>query len=376
MPTPSFAPDFAGPASQPWSSDQDETLRCVHIRQETHDVKTFVLAADGPRSFRYLPGQFITLELDIAGSKINRCYTLSSTPTRPDLVSITVKRVPGGVVSNWLHDNLRVGMALGAMGPSGEFSCFKAPAVQGNPSYLFLSGGSGVTPLMSMTRALHDLGSDANIVFVHCARTPADVLFPEELTMMARNMPHLRLAMVCEQHTPGSAYAGHLGRLDAARLAHIAPDFMQRDVYTCGPAPFMGAVRGLLAGAGFEMQRYREESFSFESLAADKPAEAAFSTDSSEIIKVDSTPIFKIQLEKMGKIFECSSEQTILKSAAAAGLRLPSSCSSGACGTCKTKKISGQVEMKHAGGIRQREIDQGWILPCCSKPMSDISLEK
>ncbi|MCX7276061.1 MAG: hybrid-cluster NAD(P)-dependent oxidoreductase [Burkholderiales bacterium] len=376
MPTPSFAPDFAGPASQPWSSDQDETLRCVHIRQETHDVKTFVLAADGPRSFRYLPGQFITLELDIAGSKINRCYTLSSTPTRPDLVSITVKRVPGGVVSNWLHDNLRVGMALGAMGPSGEFSCFKAPAVQGSTSYLFLSGGSGVTPLMSMTRALHDLGSDANIVFVHCARTPADVLFPEELTMMARNMPHLRLAMVCEQHTPGSAYAGHLGRLDAARLAHIAPDFMQRDVYTCGPAPFMGAVRGLLAGAGFEMQRYREESFSFESLPADKPAEAAFSADSSEIIKVDSTPIFKIQLEKMGKIFECSSEQTILKAAAAAGLRLPSSCSSGACGTCKTKKISGQVEMKHAGGIRQREIDQGWILPCCSKPMSDISLEK
>ena len=372
MSIPSFAPDFAGPASQPWSSDRDETLRCVHIRQETHDVKTFVLAADGPRNFRYLPGQFITLELDIAGSKINRCYTLSSTPTRPDLVSITVKRVPGGVVSNWLHDNLRVGMALGAMGPSGEFSCFKAPA----KSYLFLSGGSGVTPLMSMTRALHDLGSDANIVFVHCARTPADVLFPEELTMMARNMPHLRLAMVCEQHTPGSAYAGHLGRLDAARLAHIAPDFMQRDVYTCGPAPFMGAVRGLLAGAGFEMQRYREESFSFESLPTEELSEAQLKPGVDEIIKIDSTPTFKIQLEKMGKVFDCPSDQTILKAAAAAGLRLPSSCSSGACGTCKTKKISGQVEMKHAGGIRQREIDQGWILPCCSKPTSDISLDR
>ncbi len=155
-------------------------------------------------------------------------------------------------------------MALGAMGPSGEFSCFREPAQR----YLFISGGSGITPLMSMTRALHDLGSDADIVFVHCARTPADLLFPEELTLAARNIAHLRLAMVCDHHTPGSAYAGHLGRMDAARLAHIAPDFLTRDVYTCGPAPFMGVVRALMAGAGYAMERYREESFSFESLPA------------------------------------------------------------------------------------------------------------
>lgn len=364
MSTSLHAPDFAAPASPPWSSDRDETLRCVQVRQETHDVKTFVLAAEGPRSFRYLPGQFITLELDIAGSKINRCYTLSSTPTRPDLVSITVKRVPGGTVSNWLHDNLRAGMTLGVIGPSGEFSCFKAPAQR----YLFLSGGSGITPLMSMTRALHDLGSDADIVFAHCARSPADVLFPEELTLMARNMAQLRLATVCEQHTPGSAYAGHIGRMDAARLAHIAPDFLQRDVYTCGPAPFMAAVRQLLAAAGYDMRRYREESFSFADQAqpetqAQAPADSAAATHS-------------IQLQKMGQSFSCRADQTILQAATAAGLRLPSSCSSGICGTCKTKKISGQVEMKHAGGIRPREIDQGWILPCCSKPVSDVALDR
>jgi ferredoxin-NADP reductase len=368
MSTASYAPDLAAPASPPWSADQDDSLRCVQIRQETADVKTFVLAAGGPRSFRYLPGQFITLELEIEGRKINRCYTLSSTPTRPDLVGITVKRVPGGAVSNWLHDHLRVGMALGAMGPSGEFSCFKAPA----PRYLFLSGGSGVTPLMSMTRALHDLGSDADIVFVHCARTPADILFAEELTMMARNMPHLRLAMVCETHTPGSAYAGHLGRLDAARLAHIAPDFLQRDVYTCGPAPFMAAVRSLLGASRFDMRRYREESFSFESPA---PAEKAEQSTGDSINNADGV-IFNIQLDKTGKTFPCHSNQTILQAAINADIRLPSSCSSGICGTCKTKKISGQVLMTAAGGIRQREIDQGWILPCCSRPTSDIALDR
>ena len=358
-------PDFAGAAPQPWSSDRDETLRCIQIRQETHDVKTFVLAADGPRSFRYLPGQFITLELEINGQKINRCYTLSSTPTRPDTVSITVKRVPGGAVSNWLHDHLRVGMALGVMGPSGHFTCFPTAARQ----YLLMSGGSGITPLMSMARALHDLGSDADVVFVHCARTPADVLFAEELALMARNMPNFRVAIVCEQHTPGSSYAGHLGRMDAARLAHIAPDFMQRAVYTCGPAPFMGAVRTLLERAGFDMARYSQESFSFEETVAPTPNAEAPATPSG-------TAVHTITLKKTAQTFTCSEDQTILQAATAAGVRLPSSCSSGACGTCKSMRLSGNVQMQHAGGIRQREIDQGWMLPCCSKPLSDVSLDR
>lgn len=363
MVTPSHAHDLAAPPPAVWNSDRDDTLRCVQVRQETHDVKTFVLSAGGPRHFRYLPGQFITLELDIGGRKVNRCYTLSSTPTRPDLVSITVKRVPGGPVSNWLHDHLCVGMTLGAIGPSGEFSCFHhAPA----PRYLFLSGGSGITPLMSMTRALHDLGSQADIVFTHCARSPVDLIFPEELTLMARNMAKLRLAMVCEQHAPGSAYAGHLGRMDAARLAHIAPDFMARDIYTCGPAPFMAAIRQLLSVAGYDMTRYREESFSFAAPTLPEPAPQADG----------ASAVHSIVLQTSGQTFSCRSDQTLLQAAQAAGLRLPSSCSNGVCGTCKTRKKSGEVEMKHNGGIRPREVDQGWILPCCSKPLSDVALER
>lgn len=363
MATSLHTPDLAAPPSAVWNADRDEFLQCVQVRQETHDVRTFVLAAEGPRSFRYLPGQFITLELDIDGHKINRCYTLSSTPTRPDLVSITVKRVPGGPVSNWLHDHLRAGMRLSAIGPAGDFSCFHHAPTQ---RYLFLSGGSGITPLMSMTRALHDLGSSADIVFTHCARSPADLLFPEELTLMARNMPQLRLAMVCEQHTPGSAYAGHLGRMDAARLAHIAPDFLQRDIYTCGPAPFMAAIRQLLSDAGYDMARYREESFSFAAPALPEPSAPADGASAGH----------SIVLQTSGQAFSCRSDQTILQAAQAAGLRLPSSCSNGVCGTCKTRKKSGEVAMKHNGGIRPREVDQGWILPCCSKPLSDVALER
>ena len=371
--SPPFAPHIgpvrdlaADEAPPPWLPDQDEALHCVHVREETHDVKTFVLAASGGRSFRYLPGQFITLTLTIGERQVNRCYTLSSSPTRPDLASITVKRVPGGLVSNWLHDTLRPGGRLIAAGPAGLFSCFAHPAER----YLFLSGGSGVTPLMSMTRALHDLASPVDILFVHCARTPADALFTDELALMARCMPRLRLVTLCEQQPAHSAYAGHLGRLDGALLARIAPDLSARDTYTCGPAPFMAAVRGLLLASGYDMKRYREESFSFDGGIAAQ-AELAVSNPATADVGA-----FRVRFQKLGDEFTCRGDQSILQAATAAGLRVPFSCSSGLCGTCKTKKISGTVHMQHAGGIRQREIDQGWILPCCSRPASDIVLER
>jgi ferredoxin len=98
-------------------------------------------------------------------------------------------------------------------------------------------------------------------------------------------------------------------------------------------------------------------------------------------LQVDTTAaetdtVFQVALTKSGQSFSCRNNQTVLQAAAQAGLRLPSSCSGGACGTCKTKKVSGQIDMQHAGGIRQREIDQGWMLPCCSKPLSDLALER
>jgi len=316
-----------------------------------------------------------------------RCYTLSSSPTRPDRIAITVKRVPGGPVSNWLHDHLKVGDSVSAMGPAGEFTCFKDAggvaqpvSLAGDakaPAYLFISGGSGITPLMSMARALVDQAAEADIVFVHAARTPADVVFAEELTLLARNHPRLRLAIVCESAGNSHAYAGYTGRLDAGLLTHIAPDFAQRDVYTCGPAPFMAATRTMLGHAGHPPARYREESFSFEALAAEAAAPEAHSTAPAASTESQGAPAaFRISLSVRGDQFDCQPGQSLLAAAGAAGVRLPASCSNGLCGTCKTRKVSGEVEMAHKGGIRQREIDQGWILPCCSKPLSDVVLER
>ncbi|HKT93115.1 MAG TPA: hybrid-cluster NAD(P)-dependent oxidoreductase [Paraburkholderia sp.] len=363
-------PAFWGALPERWTSEVEETLECCHVWQETHDVKSFFLRSPQGRTFSFEPGQFLTLELEIDGEPINRCYTISSSPARPHTISITVKRVPGGKVSNWLHDNLRPGVSLRVLGPAGEFTCARHPA----PKYLFLSAGSGVTPLMSMSRAHHDLAEDRDIVFVHSARTPDDIIFARELELIASSRANFRTSFVCERVGARTDWPGVTGFLSLPLLKLIAPDFMEREIFTCGPAPYMKAVRDLLDEAGFARERYHEESFSFEALTAqaDEPAASPPAESDSSV----ETASFKITFAKSRREIQCGPQQTVLDAARQAGVRLASSCSQGMCGTCKVKLVSGQVEMKHSGGIRQREIDQGMALLCCSKPLSDLVVDK
>ncbi|MFT3730686.1 MAG: FAD-binding oxidoreductase [Hyphomicrobium sp.] len=350
-----------------WNSDEDDTLICTHVRQETHDVKSFLFRSTSPKLFRFRPGQFITIEVEIGGETINRCYTISSPPTRPDTLSITVKRVPGGKVSNWLHENLKLGSAIKALGPSGEFSFTLHPARK----YLFLSGGSGVTPLMSMSRTLYELGEDRDVVFVHSARTPRDIIFRNELTMMTHGSERFRTAFVCEQRGEHRDWSAPTGYLTLPLLKSIVPDLAEREIFCCGPEAYMTNVRSMLKDAGFDIAHYHEESFSFERLSPEEKAEV------EEALAADAASGgFKIEFTKSGRTIDCRPDQFILDAAKAAGLRLPFSCSKGVCGTCKSKKLSGQVVMTHGGGIRQREIDAGMILICCSKPLSDVVVEK
>lgn len=363
-------PAFWSRLGEPWTSDDEETLVCCQVREETHDVKSFFFMSREGRTFVFEPGQFLTLELEIGGETINRCYTISSAPTRPHTISITVKRVPGGKVSNWLHDNLRVGESLRVLGPAGIFTCAHRPSGK----YLFLSAGSGITPLMSMSRTHHELGEDRDIVFVHSARTPDDIIFARELDLIASNQRRFRTAFVCERIGQRTNWSGVTGFLSLPLLALIAPDFMEREIFTCGPAPYMEAVRKMLAEAGFDRGRYHEESFSFEETVAPQPDANGSSVAASDAPVVGER--FAVSFAKSRRDIECAADQHVLDAARQAGVRLPASCTQGMCGTCKVKLVSGQVEMRHNGGIRQREIDQGMVLLCCSKPLTDLVIDK
>jgi ferredoxin-NADP reductase len=254
-------------------------------------------------------------------------------------------------------------MRLQALGPMGEFTCL--PRV--GQKYLFLTGGSGITPLMSMARAHDDLAGGADIAFVHNARSPADIIFRRELDLLASRHPGFRVTAICETDSPDERWGGFRGRLSLPMLRLIAPDFIEREIFTCGPAPYMAAVRAMLAEAGFHMAHYHEESFDFATLTGLSMADPAPAV---------ATEGFRVEFTKSGQMVICDAETTVLDAARAAGLRLPSSCTKGLCGTCKSRMVSGQVEMNHAGGIRQREIDQGMVLLCCSRPRADLVIDR
>ena len=339
-------------------------LVCTGIVQVTHDVRTFELDGSEPRRFDFRAGQHLTVAVDVDGETLERCYTLSSPPTRPGRLSITVKRVPGGPVSGWLHDRFRVGDRLHATGPLGRFTLEEHPARR----HLFLSAGSGITPLMSMTRTLRDLGTPHDIAFVHSARTPYDIVFRSELEAMATE--DLRVTTVCETDSDDLTWHGERGRLTLPMLERIVPDLGDREIFVCGPAGYMDSVRSILAEAGVDPARHHEECFVLG------PARHA-STDvpNPPAGQAAAAATFTVELRRSGRTVTCDAATSVLDAAYRDGVDLPSSCGEGVCGTCKTTLLEGAVDMQHGGGIRPREIARQQILLCCSKPLEDLVID-
>lgn len=348
-----------------WDCDEDDRLICRAVYAETHDIKTFVFAPAEPRQFNFAPGQFLNFEFPVGDEGVIRSYTIASSPTRPFSVAITVKRLPGGIVSNWLHDHLAVGDVVRAVGPLGEFSTWAHPSDR----RLFVSGGVGATPLMSHVRRDFDLGEDPDTLYLHFARTPKDIVFRHELELMAFRRENLKIAHVVERADDERFWSGLRGRFSPQLIATVADDLLEREIFCCGPAPFMAAVRGYLASQGFDMRRYHEESFDFEALPAAEQEAAPPPPD-------ETLRTYEITFAKSGQTIACDENTSILAAARLAGMRLPASCTRGLCGTCKSRKLAGEVEMAHAGGIRQREIDAGMVLLCCSQPRSNVTVDR
>lgn len=348
----------------PWD-DRLQVLEVISVTDEAPQVKTFTFRSDAQAWFRYKPGQFITLELPKAGGPLLRTYTLSSSPSRPFSISVTVKAQAESIGSRWMFDYLKPGDRVKADGPAGEFSHHNHPAEK----YLFISAGSGVTPMMSMLRWMHDCAPETDVAFINCARSPEDIIFRKELQLIGSRMPALSLAFLVEQRSNRETWSGLLGRINATRLQLLAPDFLEREIFCCGPAPFMRTVRAILEAAGFDMAHYHQESFCAPAV---EEVPAPFSTTERTAPAAEA---FLLRFSLSGVEASCPPGETVLQAARAAGVRIPSACEFGLCGTCKVKKSSGEVAMSHNGGILDEEIAEGFILVCCSRPLTPIEIE-
>ncbi|MGL5835404.1 MAG: FHA domain-containing protein, partial [Waterburya sp.] len=376
-------------------------VECVRIINETADVKTFTFISDPPVKFTYQPGQYITLNLNINGNSVKHFYFLSSSPSRPHSLEITVKKVVNptdepnelpGSVSNWLYDNLKVGSQIEIEAPTGKFTIFANPAAK----VLFISAGNGITPMMSMSRWIFDTVSNVDIVFLHSARSPEDIIFRQELEMMTTRYPNFKLAFTVTRPTLGQSWYGYTGRINETILPAIAPDYLERTVYVCGLNSFMEATKNLLQNLNFPMENYYEESFGgkkqkqkstptvpaeaktsiLPSVAVVPPPPAVAtpvliesivaptSIVGSMSVLIPATPASKsstsiVVLVKSGQEIPCDGEEAILDVAEAEGADLPFGCRRGVCGACNVKKLEGKV-------IYDDDVncEEGYILTC------------
>jgi len=361
---------FLNPVNtQTWSNGR-HLVRCVKIIQETWDVRTFCFMADQPMLFFFKPGQFVTLELEIDGQQQMRSYTISSSPSVPYSFSLTIKRVPGGKVSNWLHDHLKEGDVLQVNGPVGNFNAIDFPAEK----VLFLSGGVGITPVMSMARWFFDTNGAVDMVFVHSARAPKDIIYHRELRHMASRIDNFNLHLICERYEIGETWSGYRGFLTQAMLELIAPDFKEREIFCCGPTPYMGAVKRLLAANQFDMAHYHEEAFGPTPLEIREEVRG-FAKQLEQADADEAGELFEVSFSETGKSVRVAAGETVHAAAAKVGLHIPKACGMGICGTCKVLKISGEVEMEHNGGMTDEDEAEGYILACCSVPRGDVVVE-
>lgn len=348
-----------------WAAWTDsEPLECVVVHPEIPNAATFSFRAPSGALFDFEPGQFLTLEIPAAGGTVHRTYTISSSPSRPRSINITAKAQDDSIGTRWMLDNLKPGMRLKATGPAGRFTNAHSKA----DKFLFLSAGSGITPMMSMTTCQWDEGRQLDIVFINCARRPSELLFRQSLEHLASRSSGLDLKFVVEESEPYHPWTGYQGRLNQVMLGQIAPDYLEREVYCCGPEPFMQSVREALAGLGYDMAGYHQESFAAPVSPAAEPApfdDTAPSDDEAAEVHFETTDIRQT----------CGETDTILGAARLAGVSIPTGCTFGLCGTCKIKKTAGDVHMVHNGGITDKEIAAGYILACCSNPIGKVAVE-
>ncbi len=206
-------------------------------------------------------------------------------------------------------EHLKPGSRIKAIGPAGQFSYLDSP----DAKYLFISAGSGITPLMSMTTFMFDLGDAPDIVFINCARRPSEIIFRERLEHMASRVPSIDLKWVVsgpDAYHPWTGYQGHFNQL---MLGLMAPDYLLRDVYCCGPEPFMQTVRDALSGLGYDMSRYHQESFLV-------PAETKADVPKIEDVVPEASGAAIIRFAASGRTVDCAQTDTILSISRREGL--------------------------------------------------------
>jgi len=327
---------------------------------ETADSVSFYLrpADANPRHLAFTAGQFLTVRvpgpLGTELADVARCYSVSDHEPTTGTLRITVKRVPGGYASNWLCDHLQVGANLDVIGPSGSFTY--VPTLG---ETVFFAAGSGITPIASMIRsALTQPGGRMTLFYAN--RDAASVIFASELAALAQAHPgQLQLVhwLESERGLPTAE------ALRSVLRNHRSPEPAQ--VYVCGPAPFITAVRDAAVDERWPAQAMHVEAFASLTRNPFATVDRTRSATSAEL-----PAAAEVVLDGEVHNVAWHPDDTLLDALLDAGIDPPRSCMSGQCGTCACVVVAGEVEMPDTGFLDAAEVADGVVLSCQTRPLS------
>lgn len=327
------------------------SLVLVKRELETHDSMSFTFAAADQTLFDFKPGQFVTLAVKIEDKTHYRAYSISSVPQQKQL-RLTIKRVPNGLVSNWLVDNLNIGDSLSALNIAGQFN---SSDCQHKAKLLLISAGCGITPVMSIAKTILMQDSNADIEFLHCARDKDNVIFHDEMQTLMTQHRNFKVQLLLE-NTDGMVSKNVIQQLYA--------DLQDRTIFLCGPVGFMKAVENIAQASDFDMANFFQESFT---PAADNKQQDEISSNASTESVMLYVPDFSVEK----KVLQGSSLLELLENN---GVPIIGACRAGVCGSCKCKVTKGEVKSSSTETLTAAEIEQGFVLACSSTVEGDVTV--
>nr|WP_229649027.1 hybrid-cluster NAD(P)-dependent oxidoreductase [Vibrio splendidus]MCC4879770.1 hybrid-cluster NAD(P)-dependent oxidoreductase [Vibrio splendidus] len=355
-----------------WSDSDSINLVCLKKWHETPDTVSFELGSvPQDLHFNFKPGQFITLGLDMPAKMDYRAYSVASCP-EDNRLKLTVKRVEGGLVSNFIVDELDEGDEVSVLKPAGAFNCIDCMPTT-TKKVTLVSAGCGITPVMAMAKYWLAQGSDIEIDFVHMARNRRETIYFEELNQLDETHANFNLKLLLKDSEGTTAPQG---RLDKNWLVTLSPDILDRTVYLCGPVSFMQDIENYLKELEFNMDKFYQESFtpatqSHNSLANSNTASEELQAEAS----ADSNSAVKVFVPAFGAEVEAEAGTPLADSLEKAGVPIIIACRSGICGSCKCKVTKGSVESSSQETLTPEQIEQGYVLACSSAIQSDVEIE-
>jgi ring-1,2-phenylacetyl-CoA epoxidase subunit PaaE len=342
-------------------------LRVAEIVPETDEAMSlrFEVPAELASAFAFKAGQHLTMRADIGGEEVRRNYSLCVAPDE-GVVKVTVKRIAGGVFSNWVADTLKAGDVIDVMTPHGSFTTpFDGTAAR---RYVGFAGGSGITPIMSLIRTALAEEPGSRFTLFYGNRDSQSVIFLEALAELKdRYMGRLEIFhFLAEEEGDVELFNG---MLDQARCAeaveHLVVEPTGVDAwFICGPGPMMDAAEAVLVERDIAHDRIHIERFTAGRPSAGQAAQMAALQEEA------AGQAFAVTLDGRTRKIDFDGS-TILDSARAAGLPAPFACKAGVCATCRAKVTKGLVEMAVHYGLTDEEIADGYVLTCQSVPVGD-----